>query len=196
MKSGICDIVFFQETWLLPDQEETLPLPDDYSIIAMSHPARRLDRGHPWGGVAIVIRDEVPHTFLAQHSRPDLIALDLDSFNLIGGYVCSTTTDWMEWSDMHPEIALAESVVAACSTSKPLLLMGDMNGRSGQKKVPMGSELTRLSSDTKQGNARGKWFLKICGKSAATITWPFSIWHRIRIALPWCLYIAPSSGCQ
>jgi hypothetical protein len=56
-----CDIALLLETWLHPLQEDNLPLPRGFVLVARSRP---LDTslGHQWGGVAALLREDIPLT--------------------------------------------------------------------------------------------------------------------------------------
>ncbi|KAJ7165535.1 hypothetical protein C8R43DRAFT_860700, partial [Mycena crocata] len=70
--------------------------------------------------------------------------------------------------DVDPAVRLSEAVTA-CSLSfaKPLLGMGDINGRIGDRATRT-ALLGRLSMD-KTVNTRGRWLLRLCSDNGLTI---------------------------
>ncbi|KAJ7137431.1 hypothetical protein C8R43DRAFT_831030, partial [Mycena crocata] len=70
--------------------------------------------------------------------------------------------------DVDPAVRLSEAVTA-CSLSfqKPLLGMGDINGRIGDR-APRSSPLARFSLD-KTVNTRGRWLLRLCSDTGLVI---------------------------
>lgn len=166
---GSHDVVMFQETWLRPTQEETLPLPDGYKIFSMSRPdSLYYTADHPWGGVAVVLRNSIACTVVTRLSSPDLLVLDMDDFFLICAYLLPVNSSWEQWSEVDPQILLAEAITACASVSdKPVVLMGDLNCRTANKQSdPLAGDLRpfpRLSrDDTTYANARGNWLVRTC----------------------------------
>ncbi|KAK7005880.1 reverse transcriptase domain-containing protein, partial [Favolaschia claudopus] len=161
------DIVIFQETFLRIGEETTLDLPNGFEIVAMSRPDVAGMRS-AWGGVAAVIRIGLPYRIMEHLSAPDLLVLDLDDISIIGAYVLPARSPWSEWTDVDPERKLAEAVtVLSALPDKPLLVGGDINGRTGER-IPAGSFLARSSADPAV-NKRGRWLLRLCSDSALTI---------------------------
>ncbi|KAJ7195766.1 hypothetical protein GGX14DRAFT_674305 [Mycena pura] len=84
------------------------------------------------------------------------MALRIDPF-----YLLPVSSAWPDWTDVDPVIRFQEAMTAcSLSVDKPLLVAGDTNSRVGDR-LPRGSTLGRLSSDTVV-NTRGRWFLRLC----------------------------------
>ncbi|KAJ7150823.1 hypothetical protein C8R43DRAFT_859536, partial [Mycena crocata] len=70
--------------------------------------------------------------------------------------------------DVNPAVRLGEAVTAcSLNVDKPLLGMGDINGRIGNR-VPRGSTLGRVSLDNTV-NTRGRWLIRLCADTGLTI---------------------------
>ncbi|KAK1216306.1 hypothetical protein PQX77_021071 [Marasmius sp. AFHP31] len=72
------DVVVFQETWLMPDEHNTIKLPQGYDIV--SAPRDLSNKGmQSGGGVAIVYKAQLARMFKVRHElcTEDLIVLDL-----------------------------------------------------------------------------------------------------------------------
>ncbi|KAJ7936536.1 hypothetical protein B0H13DRAFT_2261804 [Mycena leptocephala] len=161
------DVIIFQETFLRIGEERTLQLPAGFEIIAMSRPDLPGFRC-AGGGVAAVIRLTVPYKLMTHLCAPDLIVLDLHHLSLIGAYVLPKGSNWREWTDVDPEIRMAEAVtVLSALPDKPLMFKGDTNSRTGDR-APTAALLARTSADPVV-NSRGRRLLRLCLDTAMTI---------------------------
>lgn len=150
-----------------PEQEDSLPLPDGYCIVAMSRPdPARLRRAY--GGIAAVINTDVIFEIMKHSSAPDLLVLDLPDLYIIGSYLLPSGSNWRSWSEVNPETRLREAVTLCCAMrTKPVVVMADLNGRTGSK-TPPGALLPRRSLDP-EVNVRGRWVLELCGDNQLEI---------------------------
>lgn len=152
------DIAVIQETFLLPGQEESLPIPSGYRVYAKSRPqySHRL----PGGGVLAIVHSSLRCDVCESVSAPDLLVLDFHTWFLIAAYVPPTTSRWMRWTDVDPVQRLQEAV-AYCTSNplKTLLCVGDFNSRTGNH-TPH-PRWQRASTD-REVNARGRWLLHLC----------------------------------
>jgi hypothetical protein len=112
-------------------KEDTLPLPVGFSVVAKACP----DLPHmqkQWGGVLVVIQDNVPYSIIESVSCPDLLVLDLDTCFLMGVYLPPVSAFWQDWSDIEPERKVAKAM-AFCTASygKPLLVVVRATSQNG-----------------------------------------------------------------
>lgn len=125
-------ILLFQETHLLPDQADTLDIPDNFRLLSRE---RRIAShlGRQWGGVAALVDRKLPVTLRSDLSGPDLLALDFGDFILLNVYLLPEGSPWQHWSAIHPVEKLASvlDAVALVDSDKPVYMIGDMNGRIG-----------------------------------------------------------------
>lgn len=97
-----CDVALLLETWLHPTQEDSLPIPRGFLLVARSRPIDDL-LSHQWGGVVALFRDVIPVTVIHGVSAPDLLVLDLCSCFLVASYLPPKASNWHTWSDVDPE---------------------------------------------------------------------------------------------
>jgi hypothetical protein len=155
-----CDVVFLLETWLRPSQEDTLPLPRGFRFLAQSRPDNNL-YGRQWGGVGVLIRDDVPHSLVLGVSAPDILVLDLGFCFIVGAYLPPVDSQWHTWSDVDPEQRLQEAM-AYCTAARDrmVLVLGDLNARTASRNSSCQSS-PRSSADPII-NARGHRLLRWC----------------------------------
>ena len=109
------DVIFLQETWLCPSQEDSLPLPSGYVIAARSHPDEKTFT-RQWGGVAVLIQNDIPYTVVKDISAPDLLFLSLNFCFLINAYLAPSASCWSDWMDVDPEQRLQEALAYCCAS--------------------------------------------------------------------------------
>jgi exonuclease III len=161
------DVIFLQETWLRPSQDDTLPLPEGYHLVARSRPDDKTF-GRQWGGTVALIRDDIPHSVVTVISAPDLLVLNLSFCFLISAYLPPSGSYWSAWSDVDPEQRLQEALAYCCaSQDNMVLLLGDLNARTASKSS-RSSRSVRLSSDS-ACNSRGNRLLQWCSTNHLSI---------------------------
>jgi len=164
------DVCLLQETHLRAQQSDSLPVPEGFALYSVCRPCRD-DLGHPGGGVAAFVRSSLEckvREDIASHA-PDMLVLDLVSFSILCSYIPPESSPWHNWAQTKPIQRFSELVaMCACSSNKPVLIMGDLNARiaSCQNRTP-GSQ-TRVSSDS-MINARGHRLINICSDNDLTI---------------------------
>jgi hypothetical protein len=124
------EITFVAQTDMLPSEEESANVPNGYVLVSLPRKPRLQNAGCG-GGVALLIRDNI--NFVKSHRRsPDILVLDLGTTWLIGAYIPPVTSRWQGWTDVDPYEQLWESIVLCTrSHNKPVLLLTDLNGRTG-----------------------------------------------------------------
>jgi hypothetical protein len=157
------DIMFFAETDMLPGEEDPADVPRGYSLVSLPRKPR-LQTNRRGGGIALLIRDNIEFV-KSRLSSPDILVVDLGSMWVIGAYIPPVTSGWQGWTDVEPIEQLWETV-ALCTPNmdKPVLLLTDINGRTGSRQVGRFSAAwPRNSSDVKE-NTRGLAILEECEK--------------------------------
>lgn len=140
------DINFFQETHLYPSQEETLPLPDGYDVFAVAHePSPQFSKQQ--GGVAAIFRRSLPVELDQELSGPDLLVLNIGIVSLFCAYILPTRSPWTAWAAVHPWQKLQESLAISHERGDMILVIGDLNGRTGARRV-LDSHPSRFTLDT------------------------------------------------
>ncbi|KAF8144728.1 hypothetical protein K438DRAFT_2029062 [Mycena galopus ATCC 62051] len=162
------DIMFFVETDMLPGEEDPADVPRGYSLISLPRkPRPRMHRRG--GGITLFIRNDIE--FIKSHlSSPDILVLDLGSMWLIGAYIPPVTSRWEGWTDVEPIQQLWETV-ALCTPSadKSVLLLTDINGRTGSQQVLRLLEAWPRNLSDVVENTRGTAILDKCDKFSLCI---------------------------
>ena len=161
------DVVFLQETWLRPSQEDSLLLPCGYLLVARSRPDDK-SFGRQWGGIVALIRDDVPHSVVTDLSAPDLLVLNVHFGFLISAYLPPSGSYWNFWTNVDPEQRLQEAIAYCCASQENMvLLLGDLNARTASKSS-RSPRSPRLSSDP-ACNSRGSRLLQWCSTNRLSI---------------------------
>ena len=161
------DVIFLQETWLRPSQEDSLELPQGFVLAARSRPDERTFT-RQWGGVAVIVRSDIPHSVVVDVSTPDLLVLDMNVCFLIGAYLPPSGSYWGAWTDVDPEQKLQEAIAYCCaSKDNMVLLLGDLNARTASKSSRY-PRSPRQSADS-GCNARGSRLLQWCSANHLSI---------------------------
>ncbi|KAI0056171.1 hypothetical protein BV25DRAFT_1921180 [Artomyces pyxidatus] len=158
------DIVCLQESHLWPDQELSLPYPDTHRCVARSRPV--VSMRQPGGGVLVFVRSTVTFDVRAGLSGPDLIVLDLVPILLVVAYVAPAGSPWLAATPLPPVARFCEIVTLRAAMDRPLLVVGDLNGRIGTSSPS--TQWPRVSSDC-TSNARGSALLDLCTSSGLAI---------------------------
>lgn len=123
------DIIALQETWLLDGHESAMPWPNGYKHYVSSRPAAP-DMRRRGGGVAVLVREGIPHVLCTHMTWLDMLTLDFGCLYLVCSYVPPSTSDWTNWTDVDP-MERVEEILSFCSSSnqKGTLWLGDLNAR-------------------------------------------------------------------
>lgn len=151
------DVMALQETWLVEGSERSVRWPDGFKAYVSSRPVRD-DMRSVGGGVAVLVRDSLPHSQCPNLSWPDIMVLDFGTHYLVASYILPSTSDWQSWSDVDPMDRIEEVLSFCTASSKPTLWVGDLNARIGQSS-PV--RLPRTSQDSVV-NSRGRDLLAFC----------------------------------
>jgi hypothetical protein len=158
------DVVFLAETWLNPEEEETILLPKGYSVLSFPRPPYKGFRTNT-GGIAIMMRESVNYKVCQELSGPDIAVLDALDFYIIGVYLPLSGSDWSRWSEEDPKEIFA-STVTACSSTRPVVVVLDANSRTASSNAY--PDLPRKLVD-RVSNARGQWLLDLCRENGLVI---------------------------
>ncbi|KAF5339656.1 hypothetical protein D9758_015598 [Tetrapyrgos nigripes] len=120
----------FQETHLVPGQEEFLILPEDYYCLAISR-TPDVKTMKSFGGVAAIYHSSLNVSLLPHLSSPDIMVLNVDNkFTLVNCYLLPEPSPWRHFTDIHPLQKLCETLPALVASGLPTILGGDLNGRT------------------------------------------------------------------
>ncbi|THU97582.1 hypothetical protein K435DRAFT_796379 [Dendrothele bispora CBS 962.96] len=140
------DVIFYQETHLRPNEHECIQVPDGFQMFVKSRPGPK-DLRRPWGGVITFARTELNASVRNDLSSTDILSLEIQQCILVNAYILPVnSTSWMEFTDVHPFEHLLRILIATYSMSLPVLIMGDLNARTGITQTNTAE--TRSSSDT------------------------------------------------
>ncbi len=154
------DIILLQETWLLPDQDTTLPIPDGYSFISFPHPDPEISgMRRPSGGLAVMYRSAIEVVVCKELSSSESLVLDLDDLTIILSYLTPRNSKWSDVMEEDPGDILEGVLAVRGLLDKPILLLGDENCRTGSLSSYEG--VARVSMDSVV-DVRGKWFRDLC----------------------------------
>lgn len=117
------DVLLLQETKLVEDLEETLALPPGYKAFYQSRPTAEKDAG---GGVAALVRDDLPCTKISAMSSADMLVIDIGFAVLVCAYIIPHGSPWHDWADSEPMQRLEETVAVLAAGDKPFFLLGDI----------------------------------------------------------------------
>ncbi|KAF5371475.1 hypothetical protein D9615_009607 [Tricholomella constricta] len=155
-----CDVFLFIETWLRPAQHEVLTIPDGYHIYSSPRPAYPHLRPQR-GGVAVLLRSSLPAHVKESLCAPDVIAIELPDCLVLGMYIPPSASNWPAWASADPEDrCLALIDLAHCATSKPVIILGDLNARTASRQVTLPDCPVRQSLD-ELTNTRGMRLLRL-----------------------------------
>lgn len=148
----------FQESHLLPDQEDCLDIPPGYRISSIARTPSP-DFNAPWGGVVAIFSNSLELSVDTTLSGPDLLVLDLGFCLVFNIYILPNGSPWESWTSIHPRLKLAESLTLAKARDMPMVLLGDFNARTGNERV-LESHPSRISVDEKI-TSQGRWLLEV-----------------------------------
>jgi exonuclease III len=120
----------FQETHLVPGQEDVLTLPDGYRVFSIAQQPSSAFR-RQWGGVIAIVTNDVRVSLRPELSGPDVMVLDFGDFTLINVYLLPDASPWTSWTSVHLLERLVESLTILQEAGTPVLVMGDFNARVG-----------------------------------------------------------------
>ena len=121
----------------------------------------------PGGGVTALVSTKLSCTFREDLSCPDLIILDLPDFFLVNSYLPPANSRAKNWDQKEAMESLLQTVNLlnhpeheTTAARKPIVLMGDLNGRIANHQLPGTTSLNfpRHLSDTMM-NTRGRWII-------------------------------------
>ncbi|THU88225.1 hypothetical protein K435DRAFT_866515 [Dendrothele bispora CBS 962.96] len=140
------DVIFYQETHLRPNEHECIQVPDGFQMFVKSRPGPK-DLRRPWGGVITFARTELNASVRNDLSSTDILSLEIQRCILVNAYILPVnSTSWMDFTDVHPFEHLLRILIATYSMSLPVLIMGDLNARTGITQTNTAEP--RSSSDT------------------------------------------------
>jgi hypothetical protein len=155
------DVLFVQETHLREEQHDTIEVPDGFKLYARSR--RRRLPGCPYGGVAALVRASMPSSLRDDLCGPDFIAVQVGDTVFYNSYMLpdNSTSNIDEWSDIHPWDALVASIARAQNQGLRIVLLGDLNGRIGNRR-PSGGFCPARETVDRNVNTRGRDIIDMC----------------------------------
>jgi len=175
-----CHILLLQETHLRPGEHAPLEklLPPGYRISSVPRPVRsNLDHGH--GGVAAIFHDSIPVECRYDLSGADIQILQLPNLNIINAYLFPEASRGAVNVNaiIDPCQKLEEVISGLRESNLPLLIMGDLNARTGTSRARP-EHPQRCSQDSRRAgdprghlynDSRGNWLLRIANESKLCI---------------------------
>ncbi len=114
----------------------------------------------PWGGVAIVISHRIQYQVRDEFSGPDFLVIQVGNCLLYCTYLLPESADWSTSTlTDDPCDCLAASLARARQAGFNVIILGDLNARTGSRRVSPIHPL-RISLD-KKISTRGRWLLQL-----------------------------------
>lgn len=106
-------------------------------------------------------KEDVPLKVLSDWCAPDFVVFELGDTIFVGAYLCPVTSQWRRWSDIDPEDRLTNilAYVSLLSPPRNIVLLGDMNGRTGN--LSPSALYPRTSQDSGGITRRGRWLVEL-----------------------------------
>ncbi|KAJ6478783.1 hypothetical protein C8R47DRAFT_1074816 [Mycena vitilis] len=153
------DLNLFTETHMRPNQHDTVDLPEGYKIISRTRrPKASFDKS--WGGVATVISQSIPHSTRDDLSGPDFMVVQIGNRLIYNVYILPESTNWAGHLESDPCKAVENSLALAYMGRFEIVLMGDLNARTGSIKGRP-HDPDRVSKD-ETISPRGRWLARLC----------------------------------
>ncbi|KAJ7794057.1 hypothetical protein B0H13DRAFT_2393505 [Mycena leptocephala] len=144
------------ETHLRPHQHDAARLPDGYSIVSRTR-RPKANLGKSWGGVATISNTaRVPSKLREDLSGPDFMAHQIGNIVIYNVYLLPKTKSWVGDLESDPCLAVASSLAVAYAATCHILIMGDLNARTGSQ-TPSVHDPVRYSLDEKPPST-GKFY--------------------------------------
>lgn len=158
------DVILLQETFLRPGQEDSVVLPDGFSIFAASRPDSRA-MAQQAGGVATLVRDTLRPRRLPCTTTADVLPILVrDELIVLNVYLAPPSSPWLSHDDIPPEQAMNEciaSLAGQVDRGIHLCVMGDLNARTSSLSAqPL--LYPRISPDAAPVSTRGRSLLSTC----------------------------------
>lgn len=154
-----CTVLFLSETWLHDGEEDAVPLPKGFSMVASNRKGTATS-GTGNGGVAFVYAANRGVTMVEIPKHPDILAVAVADIIVVGAYICPSSSKWEKWTEKAPEVALGEilAYIRVAEPDKRVVVLGDFNARIADR--PCISTWERNSLD-KRLNSRVTWLLAL-----------------------------------
>ncbi|KAJ7938960.1 hypothetical protein B0H13DRAFT_1851136 [Mycena leptocephala] len=125
------------------DQHDTVRLPDGYSIISCTRRPKS-DFSKSWGVVAAISNStRVPNKLREDLSGPNFTVQQVGNIAIYKTYLLLETSNWTGVLECDPCLALASSLAIAYAGGFEILIMGDLNGRTGSQ-TPSANDPPRI----------------------------------------------------
>jgi len=135
-----------------------LPLPPGYDVFAVARtPSLTFEK--QWGGVVAIVRRGLGISLDDALSGPDLLVLRSGSVCIFNAYVLPNGSSWERWSPVHPLEKLEQSVAVAKIRGDAVVVIGDLNGRTGCRRASRVNHPSRFSLDATV-NTQGRAILR------------------------------------
>lgn len=154
------DIILLQETFLCPEQEDSLHLPDGYVIFALSQ-ENSAGMAQQGGGVATIVQSSLAPKCLPCTAKSDLLPILIGNLMLINVYIPSCSFSWTAGDDGTPEQPLNECLAGLLehADNMDLCVMGDLNARTASVSSHEDA-YPRTSPNHGSISVRGCWLLQ------------------------------------
>ena len=151
------DICLLQETHLYPLEHESLNLPDSFKVISLPRKYKKTFMKQ-FGGVIALFNRRLDVSYNKDLSSSDIMVLALNNLILVNAYILPEYQTWDAFTDVDPFQRLQETLTALQELSQPVLIMGDLNARTGYRSTP---QHTRKSKDDHL-STRGRALIDSC----------------------------------
>lgn len=124
------DICLLQETHLYPLEHESLKLPENFNVISLPRKYKKTFVKQ-FGGVIAFYNRHLNISYNKKLSNSDIMVLMLDKLLLVNAYILPEYQTWDAFTDVDPFQRLQETLTGLQELNQPVLLVGDLNARTG-----------------------------------------------------------------
>ncbi|KAF5335817.1 hypothetical protein D9611_009572 [Ephemerocybe angulata] len=154
------DINMLQETHLYEGGLEAVDELQEYQMFSVERKYKELFRQKQWGGVVVVARKELGLSVNMQLTSTDVLVLEMDDLVLVAAYILPEVSDWSMFEEASPFDRLVDVMAVLSQSEKRVLIMGDLNARTGCGGAMAGR--VRGSEDTGRKTPRGSALIREC----------------------------------
>ncbi|KAF8161624.1 hypothetical protein B0H34DRAFT_796380 [Crassisporium funariophilum] len=136
------DICILQESHLYPEEHGSLHPMNGHEIASIPRKYKRIFKKQ-YGGVVAIYKTACK-VKINKLSSTDIMVIELDNLIVVNAYILPEYQTWDSFADVDPFVCLEEILTALREDPRPILLMGDLNARTGTCNI---TTQTRTSAD-------------------------------------------------